>query len=310
VALTLSDAQLFTVNMVKKGVLKVIIKDSIVLSKMPFIDIVGNAYQYLRELTLGVASFYNPLDTWNEATPTFVQKTASIKIMGGDADIDEFLKATRSDKTDIESEVIEAKAKGIKHTFLDAFFYGSVSADAKSFDGLHAIHQGADMAGQTINQGTGAVGAPVTINNLDVLVDLGKDGKPDCLLMTRNIRRRLTQHYRAAGSINTGRDEYGTFVMQHNEIPVYAEDFLLQTEAIAANTFTAKTGGLTSSVFAVRFGTNDLVGLQNGGLETKKLGQLELKDAQRWRIKWYVGMALMRQISSARIDGITDAAIV
>jgi hypothetical protein len=57
-ALTLAEASAFTTNMVKKGVLKVIIKDSIVLQKMPFIEIVGNAYQYLREATLGAATFY------------------------------------------------------------------------------------------------------------------------------------------------------------------------------------------------------------------------------------------------------------
>jgi hypothetical protein len=309
-AILLSEAAKFSTNMVKKGVLKTIIKDSIVLQKLPFIDIVGNAYQYLREADLKTGRFYDPNEQWQEDTPTFTQLTAAIKILGGDSDIDEFLKATRSDKTDLEAEVIEARAKGVKHTFLDTFFYGSVITDSKAFDGLHKIHQGADMAGQTINQGVGTAGAPLSLDNLDKLVDLVRDGPPDCLLMTRNIRRRLTQYYRAQGSINTDRDEFGRFVENHGGIPIYSEDMLLQTEAIAANTYTAKTGGLTSSIFAPRFGSNDLVGLQNGGLETKKLGQLELKDATRWRIKWYVGLALMRNISSARIDGITDAAVV
>jgi hypothetical protein len=230
--------------------------------------------------------------------------------MGGDADIDEFLKATRSDKTDLESEVIEAKAKGIKHSFLDGFYYGSTVANSKSFDGMHRIHQGADMVGQTINQGAAAAGAALSMANLDVLMDLVRDGSADCMLMTRNIRRRITQWYRSQGSINTDRDTYGMWVVRHNEVPLYAEDMMLQTETIAAGTYTAKTGGLTSSIFAVRFGPNDLVGLQNGALETKKLGQLEGKDAQRWRIKWYCGMALMRNISSGRIDGITDVAVV
>jgi len=309
-ALTLAEAEKFTTNMVKRGVLKTLISDSIVLTKLPFIDVVGNAFQYLREATLGAGTWLDPNESWAaaEATPTFTQFTATLKILGGDADIDEFLKATRSDKTDLEAEVIEARAKGIRNTFLDTFYYGT--GTLKTFAGLHTIAAGADMTAQNVHQGAAAVGAPLSIANLDLLVDLVRDGKADCLLTTRNIRRRLTQYLRTQGSVATDRDEWGMWYLSHNEVPIYIDDFLVQTEQITTSAYSAKTGGVTGSIFAVRFGSNDLTGLQNGGLSTKKLGQLEGKDAIRWRIKWYPGLALLRNISMARLDGITDAAVV
>jgi hypothetical protein len=57
-------------------------------------------------------------------------------------------------------------------------------------------------------------------------------------------------------------------------------------------------------VYALQFGMDGVLGLQNGGIETVDIGQLESKDAQRVRIRWYVGLALMRDIAAARITGV------
>jgi hypothetical protein len=307
-ALTLTEAAKFTVNMVKRGVLETIIKDSPVLQRLPFTDVVGNALQYLQESTLGSGTFYDPGEVWTEQTPTFVQKTAGIKIMGGDADIDEFLKATRSDKTDLESSTIQKKAKGVRFTFLDRFYYGNSATNSKEFDGLHVLIP----AAQQLHAGAGAVGAALSVSNhLDPLFDLVRDGNADLTILTRNLRRRISQYIRANGGLYQAEfNEVGQTVRSWNDVPIVIDDMLLQTEAIAAGAYTAKTGGVTSTVFTVRFGSDDLEGLQNGGLSVRKLGTLESKDAQRWRIRWYVGLALFRDLSAALIDGINDAAVV
>jgi len=62
-------------------------------------------------------SFYSPGDTWTEATPTWTPATAELKIMGGDADVDNFLQATYADTNDLEAEVIASRAKSIAHKF-------------------------------------------------------------------------------------------------------------------------------------------------------------------------------------------------
>ena len=54
---------------------------------------------------------------WTEATPTFTQVTANLKILGGDADVDNFLQATYADPNDIEAEVVSSRAKSIAHLF-------------------------------------------------------------------------------------------------------------------------------------------------------------------------------------------------
>ncbi len=73
--------------------------------------VTGSALTYNQESTLGSAAFYNVGDVWTEDTPTFVQRTATLKIMGGDADVDNFLARTYASPNDLEATVIAAKAK-------------------------------------------------------------------------------------------------------------------------------------------------------------------------------------------------------
>ena len=85
--------------------------------------------------------FYDVGHTWTESTPTFEQKNANLKIMGGDADVDNFLKATRSNIQDLEAAVVELKAKALKNKFEDTFIYGDSVSNAKQSDGLRKTHQ-------------------------------------------------------------------------------------------------------------------------------------------------------------------------
>ena len=135
-ALTLAEASKLSNDMLLQGVVETIVKDSPVLQQLPFIEIVGNGLTYNQENTLPNADFYDVGDTWTESTPTFTQVTANLKIMGGDADVDNFLKETRSNIQDLEAAVIELKTKALKDKFEDNFIYGDVTTNPKQFDGL------------------------------------------------------------------------------------------------------------------------------------------------------------------------------
>lgn len=56
--------------------------------------------------------------------------------MGGDADVDNFLKATRSNIQDLEAAAVELKAKALKEKFEETFIYGDATSDPKQFDGI------------------------------------------------------------------------------------------------------------------------------------------------------------------------------
>ena len=70
-ALTLTEAAKLSNDVVLQGVIETVVKESPVLSLLPFIDMVGNALTYNRENAMASAAFFDVGDTWSESTPTF-----------------------------------------------------------------------------------------------------------------------------------------------------------------------------------------------------------------------------------------------
>ena len=243
-ALTLAEAAKLSNDVVQQGVIETIVKESRVLEAMPFIEMAGNALTYNRENAMATAAFFDVGDTWVESTPTFTQVFATLKILGGDADIDQYIATTRSNVQDIEAAVLELKAKALAHEFEDEFVYGDVVIDAKGFDGLHKMVP----AGQQVHLGSGATPAALSVKKLDEIIDLVRPNKPDFLLMTRRTRRGLSAFARTLSSpIQYDVGDFGRRVMFYDGIPVYESDFMVDTETIASGSFSAKTGVLRAA---------------------------------------------------------------
>ncbi len=319
-ALTLVQAAKLSNDRLLVGVIETIIIESLLLQRLPFIEIVGNGLTYNQELTLPNAEFYDVNEDWEESTPTFRQVTAVLKILGGDADVDKFLKATRSDINDLESTVVELKAKAIRNTFEEKFIYGDTTTRPKEFDGLTylmslltedvAVPGDVNYTGQVLRAATAAASASLTLTMLDDLISLVKGGRADALLMNQTMRNAIQALLRAAGQggLESGRSEMGTWVQSYLGIPIIIDDWILNTHDCAAadcgqiDTF---TGGDSTIIAAVRFGEGALAGLQSpGGLMVEPVGTLEKKDATRTRVKWYCSVALFTQVTSAVLIGV------
>lgn len=305
-ALTLAEAAKLSNDMLLQGVVETIVKESPILQQLPFIEIVGNGLTYNQEKTLPSIDFYDVGDTWAESTPTFEQKTANLKIMGGDADVDNFLKATRSNLQDLEAAVVELKAKALKDKFEENFIYGDSAVDAKQYDGLKKLIDTATAGDQVI--AAGASGSTLTLSMLDELIDAVKGGKPAMLLVSRRSRRKINALVRAAGGMmETDRDNWGNFIQFWDGVPVGVNDWILDTHVVGGSVETATTGGTSSTIYAIQFGEGALCGLTSPGqLTVEAIGSLETKDASRTRVKWYVSLALFSSIKAAALIGVQD----
>ena len=305
-ALTLTEASKLSNDMLLSGVLETVIKDSPVLQQLPFIEVMGNSLTYNRENSLPDIAFYDVGDEWDESTPTFEQKTANLKIIGGDADVDNFLKATRSNVQDLEAAVIEMKAKALRHKFEEIFIYGDSESSIKQFDGIRKLIDTETGSGQVV--AVAATGGELTLDKLDELIDAVKGGKPDMLLMSRRSRRKINSLVRESGSmLATDRDNWGNFIQLWDGIPIGVNDWILDTHSVTGGVETATTGGTSSTIYALQFGEGALCGLSSPGfLQVEPIGQLENKDASRTRVKWYCSMALFSSVKAAALIGIQD----
>jgi len=294
VALTLSESAKLSNDMLQRGVIETIIEESPLFDYLPFITVEGNSFKYNQENALGGASFFAVNAQWTEGTATFTQKTANLSILGGDADVDNFIQRVRSNVQDQRAIQTQLKAKSVARGFEQTCITGDSTVDTNSFDGLIRLAPSA----QTLE--VGATGGALTLALVDQLIDLVKGGKPDVLLMSRRTRRKLKALLSASAHyVESGTSDFGRQVMFYDGIPVYVSDFQSDTETGSGG------GSALSSMYAIQFSESDgLCGLQNGSIEVVDIGQLETKDASRVRIRWYVGLALLRDSAIARLRSI------
>ena len=292
-AMTKVEAAKLTNDLLVRGVIDTIVRESEVLTRLPFTDVTGTAITYNREATMPPVAFLDVGDTWTEATPTFTPVTTALRILGGDADVDDFLQQTYANPNDLEAEVVANRAKAVAHTYSETFYHGTSASGSKSFDGLARLV----APGQVVS--AGANGGALTLDLMDELIDRVRPGKPDAILLSKRSRRKLSALRRSSGNLlETDTDAFGRRALFYDGIPLLVDDFIREDES------TGSSSPNTSSLFAVRFGSEGVAGLEHGGIQVEEIGSLESKNATRWRIKWYCGLAVYSDLGLARLVGV------
>lgn len=290
-ALLLADAQRLTNNQFVQGIIETIIAESQVLQYLPFMELNGNSLIYNQEATLSGSSWYAPADTWVEQAVTVAQKTAALRILGGDVDVDNFLNQTFRNPNELRAEAVNKKAKAIAYGFNDAFFNGTGASNQPS--GLKTMATG----GQT--RSLGANGAAPILDDYDALIDMVKPGKPAALFMSKRTRAGLKKLRRAMNNVlDQDLNQFGQRIEFYDGIPIIVDDNISITETVGTSTD-------CSRVYAVQFGYGQgIMGLMNGMLQADEIGNLETKDAFRTRIKWYCGLLNFRDLALAMMTGV------
>lgn len=283
IGLNLVEASKLSQDMLQKGVILTMAKQSPVLEKLPFMEIVGNGYAYNLVDELPTVGFRAVNSGYAESGATVSREVEHLVILGGDVDVDSFVAKTRGNVNDIRAIQTELKAKATARTFETNFFKGDVKKDANAFDGLDV----------RLGKGKGTeIKAPLSLGALNELLDAVVDGA-DVIYMSKKTRRAVmsllqsNQHY-----IETGADAFGRVVNMYGGIEIRAcEDGLVEDDKI----------------YAVKFGQEEYVcGLHNGGVQVRDLGELETKPVYRTRIEWYCGLAVFHPKSYAVLNMATE----
>jgi hypothetical protein len=314
--ISFAEASILTQNKLVKGIQQEMISESPFMGRLPFEDVEGNAYTYVREDTtsMGSVAWAGAYEELVSSHATYTLMTASLYRLYGQADVDNLIQAAQSNgAADQMAAQIKIKSRLMAKEFENRIIYGSSSTEGMI--GLQATQlltttQQVHAAANGVTTSSAGV---LTIHNLNVLCDMIRGGPPSFLLMTRNIKRRLTEYLMTVGSYQTERNAYGDQWEVWQGIPLLRCDSLLQTELMDGGTparFSAPTGGNSSSVIAVRISNADgFHGIQNGGIKTEYWDKLEGKDARRTRMMWYLGCALKSTKALAVMDGISDVAV-
>jgi hypothetical protein len=330
---TLTEYGYFSEDTLKKNVLVTIIKSFPLFDRLPFMDIVGNAYAFNLQKNEGGMNFYQPHATWVEKAPGIAQRTTTLTTLGGDADIDKFMKKTRSNLMDLEGETLRLRSLEMANAFGKQMIVGQTTTTPepnafKSLTQWIAEYETLENTSTVDLDGINneqvypchATSATLTLDMVDAVIDrVLSEGDQVYLMMSKRMRRKLTSLCRAAGA-NLGytslNSELGIQAEQYNKAILLVNDHILdnwpdasssvQTIASYAQATTRAATLDNSPIFAFCVGPNAVCGLQNGGVEVTPLGELETKRASRFRLAWDCGLAVFNPKKIAVAIAATD----
>jgi len=307
-ALTLIEASKLAMGRdetLKATVMELYAKSSDILQYMPFETISGNALSFNREKTLPNAGFRGINEAYVEGTGELERVTESLAIAGGELDVDVMLvNTTGVDQRSVQESM---KIKALSLAMTKQFIKGDVTTDAKAFDGMQVRCTGTQKVGASAT-----TGVALSLVKLDELIDAVED--PTHLVMNKTMRRRLSAAARnqsVGGYITYDVDSFGRRVTKYNDLPILIVDkdnenteILPFTELDYSATFSN-----TTSIYCMSFDDTGVVGLQNGEMSVRDLGEIDTKPVYRTRIEWYVTMAILRPKGAARLYSIGNYAI-
>lgn len=318
-AITLVESAKLCQTPLRKGVLETFVQSSPVLDRIPFKNISGNALAYNEEATLPGVAFRAVNAAYTESTGTVNQKVETLKIVGGDADVDTFIQQTGSDLNDQRAVQTAMKVKALSYAFQKEFIKGDISVDANGFDGLQKRLTGK----QVIDAGTN--GLAIIGDGSDAAIFAFLDKLDELLAAVNGINGQNGAMYTNAGLLQKIRgatrrlkidsvmeeDIGGKRALLWNGVPIHDLGSDAAGTPVLGQDETMGTSDLTSSIYAVRFGDDEgdqaVTGLTNGGVQVKDLGELQDKPAWRTRIEFFAGVAVFGGKGAARLRGVLNA---
>jgi hypothetical protein len=331
-ALTLAQSALLSQNELQRGVLETFVQESVLLDRIPLMPIEGNAYAYNEEATLPGIEFRAVNSSYTESTGTVNQKTETLVILGGDADVDTFIVKTRGNVNDQRAIQDQLKVKAASYKFQDAFINGDTGVDANSFDGLKKRLTGGQVLTAATNGlpvvGNGGSDVHAFFDFLDALIALvpGLSADNGALYMNNFVRvkilaalRRININVESIGrlpaplrtSVSGSARVTQAQLPTYNGIPMIDIGSKADGSLIIPQTETTGTSNITSSIYAVRFGNTEadqaVSGLTNGGVDVRDLGEQQAKPAFRTRIEFFCGLAVFGGKAAARGAGVLNS---
>lgn len=313
-AVTLAEAAKLSTTALQRGVIETFVQESPVLDRIPLLQIEGNAYGYNEEATLPGVAFRSVNEAYTESTGTVNQKTESLVILGGDADVDRFIVRTRGNLNDQRATQTRMKVKAAAYKFQDTFFNGDVTVDTKSFDGLKKRLTGAQVIDAATNGMGPVAGGHDFFDVLDTAIGRvrGINGSNGAIYANAAAIARIKSSARRLGGVEMVREALTQkMVATYNGIPLLDPGQTAAGADILPQTETQGSSSVASSIYVVKFGQDEgdqaVTGLTNGGVMVDDLGQLQEKPAYRTRIEFYCGMAVFGGKAAARIRGVLNA---
>ncbi len=305
--LTLHEAsKLVDGDLKRQAIIEMFAGSADLVSALPLMDIPGNSYSYTQEAKLPSVGFRGYNEGYDASIGVVNPQSEALRIAGGELDVDTALVQTHGEVVRSRHEAMQVKAMGAK---IAAAFINGDSDDGKSFDGLRRRVTGYQLLNSNLD--TPTVSGALSLATLDEAIDR-VDG-PTHIIMSKRIRNLLSQAAKdrdVGGDLQWSKDDFGKRVGFYNDLPILiTEDDEKGQKILDFNETGPDGNAATQSIYVVSLGDGKIVGLQNGIMQVKDLGEIDSAPVYRTRVQWLVAMAVMHGKAVSRIAGITDAKV-
>ena len=319
-ALSLTEAAKLSQDQVRRGVIESVVVNSLLLDKLPFITVSGNSYAYIRENALGGAAFRAVNSGYTPTSGTYTKEHADLTRLGAISDLDKFIAETvEGTVEDQRAAELAGHSKSVQLEFHDAFINGDGDDDV--FAGIEtAITSGQEVhadaeTGLKIT-GTSSEDRYTFFESVNELLSKVVGGA-DLLIMNSQVLFKFQSAAQRESMWVAGTDNFGNPIGFYNSIPLFdignnsaGSPIIAQNE----NYGTADEGVYpvtnASTIYAVRFGTDAVAGIQGSkGVDVIDVGLIteDGKPAYRHLIEWHCGLAVHNPTSVAALRGVVIA---
>lgn len=301
-AVTFAQAAALETDPVRRGAIETALRVSLVWDRMPFESIEGNAYAYDKDKVLPGTGFRTVNEAYVESTGVINQDVERLTILGGDADVDNFIETTmQSSRGVLMADQVRMKLESAQSTYVDAMFNGDVEVNPKGFDGLRKR-----LVGSQVLESTAPANDAGFLDDLDLLF-AQINGDPDVVYAPRELIGRLKSLGRKVG----GADYINSEITGKREFTWNGVSFLDPGEHWSTRRILPFDATNGSDLYAVKFASSfnevGVMGISNGPLQAKYLGELQEKPATRTRIDFFSGLVVQGGHAAARLTGVKPA---
>lgn len=297
-----------------------------ILDKLPYTDTGDLKVTFTRAKSMpqpGFRKLGNPYDSSKSDTRTVEDK---IFPLGQNIDVDVALAKLKNQPVDRRTWEREMALAAMKRTFRYYFINGDPTVDEDGFNGLwwrltHGLPttQSIDANGLDLTGDLSVAATRVAaINLLEELIDACNEGDCDAIMWDRITHIKFEAIFRFSGLLSTTVDHLGRKFKRYGEngpllIPMgYHRDETDEdpgTKVIghdeAADGSALTNGDGCTSIYAAKFGKDQLGAAQEYAMRVTDKGELEDGVTMRDVIDWPIGIYNVRPRCIARVYGLT-----
>lgn len=302
-AVTLAQAAVNEPDPVRRGALQTAVQVSQVWDRLPFEGITGNAYAYDKDKVLPGTGFRTVNEAYTESTGVVNSDIERLVILGGDADVDQFIEKTFSSTTGVlMADQVRMKLESAQATYVDAMFNGDTdTGDPKGFDGLRKR-----LIGKQVLDASATLASESILDDLDALFARVYGG-PDVVYANAEVIGRFKSLGRKVG----GADYINSEITGKREWTWNGVPFIDPGEHWSGREILPYDNTTGSDLYAIKFANSwsevGVMGITNGGLQANDLGELQEKPARRTRIDFYTGLVVQGGKAAARLRAVKKA---